>query len=83
MHNLFWPFAHRASTCVNFESITIKHIGRAFLEPLSLVLYTQRYQHQILIHEIMEIVPHTSEWRALIVSASQIADSDRLEQFVQ
>ena len=31
----------------------------------------------------MEIVPHTFEWRALIDSASQFADSGRLEQFVQ
>ena len=83
MHNLYWPFAHRVLTCEIFDSITIKHIDRAFLEPPRLVLYTQRYQHQILIHEIMEIVPHTFEWRALIDSASQFADSYRLEQFVQ
>ena len=83
MHNLFWSFANPVLTCEVFDSITIKHIDRAFLEPPSLVLYTQRYQHQILIHELMEIVPHRFEWRALIDSASQFADSDRLEQSVQ
>ena len=83
MNNLYWPFAHRVFTCGIFDSITIKHIDRAFLQPPRLVLYTQRYQHQKLIHEIMEIVPHTFEWTALIDSASQFADSDRLEQLGQ
>ena len=83
MNNLCWPFAHRVLICEIFDSITIKHIDRAFLQPPRLVLYTQRYQHQILTHEILEIVPHTFEWRALIDSASHFADSAHLEQFVQ
>ena len=83
MNNLYWPFAHRILTCEIFDSITIKHIDRAFLQPPRLVLYTQRYQHQILTHEIMEILPQTFEWRALIDSASQFADSAYLEQSVQ
>ena len=83
MHYLFWPFAHRGLTCEFFESITIKHIVRSFLEPPRLVSYTQSYQQQILVHETMEIVPHTFECRALIDSASQFAHSDHLEYFVQ
>ena len=83
MNNLYWSFAHRVLTCEIFDSITIKNIDRAFLQPPRLVLHTQRYQHQILTHEIMEIFPHTFEWRALIDSASQFADSAHLDQFVQ
>ena len=70
-------------SCEIFNSITIKQTDREFLEPPRLALYTQRHQNQILIHEEVEIVPRSFEWRELIASASQFADNDQLEQVRQ
>ena len=81
MSNFFWPYVHRVLTCEVFTTITVRQVERAFLEPRRLVLHTQRHQHHLTIHEMMQKIPRDFDWRELIVSASQFAEDDFLEQF--
>ena len=83
MKDLFWGYQHCSLTCEISQNITIKRTENISVPPTMLHLYTQRWQRQVLKRQKFDVNTHTYESRALIDTARQYTDSDRLRQFAQ
>ena len=81
MITLFWGYQHRTLTYEIFQKITNERIeDRGHTLPW-LRLYTQRWYHQMLVFVEFNALPHTFEWKALVDSARQYADTEELQDF--
>ena len=83
MDSLYRGFCHRGIFCQIHANVTIQSIERAFLNPPLLRLNLQRWHNDTLISSVLGITPHIYEWQQSINPARQIADSPRLNQFLQ
>ena len=66
-----------------FHNITIRKINYRGLNPTWLRLYTQRWNHQMLLFDEFNVLPHTFEWTAMINSIRQYADTEEQQDFAE